>query len=127
VFNFHACRLNLPTRAFSRGLAVHLVRDFPERISPNTVFALRERDIPLTHTSLRPRQLANEDLAVAAHVVALKEAEHRPLLEHLHPGWSQRIEFWHIDDVDAGEPALQLPKLEKKTLALLDVVAVALA
>jgi protein-tyrosine phosphatase len=123
VFNFHAQRRGLSVRAVSRGLATHLIRDFPDRISPFTVSALRERAIPLEHTSVRPRQLANEDLAVSALIVAIKEEEHRPLLARLHPGWAERVEFWHIHDMDAGVPALQLPELEKKTLALLDTAA----
>jgi protein-tyrosine phosphatase len=119
LFNYHAARLGLPDRAFSCGLATYLVKDFPDRISPDTLSALEARNIPLTLTSAYPRQLANADLAVAVRIIALNAGEHRAMLDILHPGWSQRVEFWDIRDVESDTPANQLPLLEAKVLALL--------
>ena len=120
VFNFHAEQRGLAERAFSRGLAVHLVKDFPSRISPDTVAALSARGIPLTHTSRYPQQLDNTDLARAWRIIALKESEHRVMLDVLHPGWAARVEFWNIHDVEADSPLAQLPLLEARVCALLD-------
>ncbi|MDR2845638.1 MAG: low molecular weight phosphatase family protein [Puniceicoccales bacterium] len=119
VFNFHAARLGLDSRASSRGLATHLVTDFDERISPNTVAALAARGIPQTCTSFRPQQVTNADLATAHRIIALKESEHRPMLRLLYPGWEDRVEYWHIHDVESGTPETQLPRIEEKVLQML--------
>src|SRR5262249_8885310 len=31
-------------------------------------------------------------------IVALKEAEHLPLLQERFPAWAEKAEFWHVDD-----------------------------
>jgi protein-tyrosine phosphatase len=31
-------------------------------------------------------------------VVALKQAEHLPLLQERFPAWVEKVEFWHVDD-----------------------------
>lgn len=105
--------------AISRGLATHLVADFPVRISPDTTAALHKRNIALSFTATHPKQVTNADLAMAHHIIALNEHEHRTMLESLHPGWAERVEFWNIMDVDAAPPQSELPLLEEKVLALL--------
>lgn len=122
LFNFHAERLGLRARAFSRGLATHLVKDFPDFLSPHTVQALAARGIPDRHTSPRPVQCSNSDLAVAARIIALKEVEHRPMLTALHPGWEDRVEYWHVHDLDFAEPSAALPEIELKIGLLLEAV-----
>jgi protein-tyrosine phosphatase len=118
IFNNHAQKLGRDDRAISRGLATHLVKDFPESLSPDTLAALRERNIALTNTAPFPRQLTNADLALASRIIALNAGDHRPMLEKLHPGWAHRIEFWDIHDVEAASPASQLPLIESRVLKL---------
>lgn len=122
LFNFHAERRGLRARAFSRGLATHLVKDFPDFLSPHTVKGLAARGIPEHHTAERPVQCSNTDLAVASRIIALKELEHRPLLTALHPGWENRVEYWHVHDIDFAEPAAALPEIELKVGLLLEAV-----
>ncbi len=45
-----------------------------------------------------PAQVTLEDLAAADRVVALKEAEHLPLLQERFPTWAEKVECWHVDD-----------------------------
>jgi translation initiation factor 1 len=45
-----------------------------------------------------PAQVTTDDLAEAALIVALKHAEHLPLLQERFPAWSEKVEFWHVDD-----------------------------
>src|SRR5262249_26577984 len=45
-----------------------------------------------------PAQVTVEDLEAADRVVALKEAEHLPLLQERFPAWAETGEFWHLDD-----------------------------
>ncbi len=47
-------------------------------------------------------------------VVALKEAEHRPMMAQRFPGWADRIEYWSIHDIDAAEPEEALRELERR-------------
>lgn len=124
-FNWHAGKRGLRARAFSRGLATHLVADFPDLLSPHTVTRLAQLRIPEEFTSPRPVQCSNEDLATASVIVALKEAEHRPMLEELHPGWEDRVRYWHVHDVDFSAPTQALPEIETLVGSLLDDVAAA--
>ncbi len=45
-----------------------------------------------------PAQLTTDDLERADRVVALKQAEHLPLLQERFPAWAEKVEFWHVDD-----------------------------
>jgi predicted translation initiation factor SUI1 len=45
-----------------------------------------------------PAQVTAEDLGAADRVVALKEAEHLPLLQERFPARAEKVEFWHVDD-----------------------------
>jgi protein-tyrosine phosphatase len=122
VFNHAAGKRDAPWRAFSRGLATHLVYGAGD-LSIHTRFALLARGIGLHHTGPAPVQLAREDLERAARVIALKEEEHRPLMRELFPDWENRIEYWGVHDLDAGEPDQIVPDLERLALRLLDEVA----
>lgn len=122
LFNFHAEKRGLKARAFSRGLATHLVAEFPDLLSPHTVEALAARCIPELYTGPRPVQVSNTDLATSTRIIALKEAEHRAMLTELHPGWENRVEYWHVHDIDFAHPSAALPEIEGLIAALLDEV-----
>ena len=122
LFNHEAARRGLKARAFSRGLATHLVADFPDLISPHTVEALAARNISQELTGPRPVQVSNTDLATSTRIIAVKEAEHRAMLADLHPGWEDRVEYWHIHDIDFAKPQDALPELEIKLGLLLEQV-----
>lgn len=122
VFNHAAEQRGADWRAFSRGLATHLV-DGAGDLSIHTRFALVSRGIPLACTGPRPVQLSDADLRRAARVIALKEEEHRPMMRALFSAWEDRIEYWHVHDLDVGTPFTVVPELERLTLQLLDQVA----
>ena len=119
VFNAKAREAKLDWQAISRGLA----RDFGAwnigPISPHAAEALRARGIkPAEH---RIAMHCHEpDLAAADLIIALKEVEHRPLLEAHFPGWVDRVEFWHIHDVDQSTPQQALPEIERLIDELID-------
>src|SRR5207247_550503 len=48
--------------------------------------------------SRSPAQVTTGDLEAAALIVALKHAEHLPLLQDRFPAWAEKVEFWHVDD-----------------------------
>jgi protein-tyrosine phosphatase len=120
VFNHEAILRGLPWRAFSRGLAVHLVDG---AISPHTEAALQNRKIDRTHTAPGRQQVADDDLRDAHLTIAVKKSEHLPLMEELHPQWSDKITYWDIHDLDFATPADSLPILEARVKALVEELA----
>ena len=54
--------------------------------------------MPPTPCARFPAQVTTDDLEAADRVVALKQAEHLPLLQERFPAWAEKVEFWHVDD-----------------------------
>ena len=79
-----------------------------------------ERGIPLEDQPREPKALTLADLAEADLVVAVKEAEHRAMIAKQFPLWKDRIEYWHVDDLDCAEVHEALPHLEKQIHALVE-------
>lgn len=65
-----------------------------------------------------PRAVTDDDLQRAAIIVALKEAEHRPLFEERYPAWTERVEFWHVHDLDGATPEEALPQIQAAVVEL---------
>jgi protein-tyrosine phosphatase len=122
VFNHHAEALGLPWRAFSRGLAIHLVP--PEfLLSPHTHEHLASRAIQVRHTAPGRAQLTEEDLTSSEIVIALKDDEHRPMIRKLFPHWEDRIVFWDIADQPEQRPNEGLAATEKMVQRLIAELA----
>lgn len=117
--NWEAGRMGLPLRAFSRGLLTSMVAEEPTRLAPGTAARLAELGIPADLTAPRPVQLAEADLRRAHLTVALRRAEHRPLLASGHPGWEDRVEYWDVRDIDELSPSVALPRIEDAVRGLL--------
>ena len=110
-FNYRSMLDGLPFEAFSRGLAPHLVEgDLP--LSPWVTQALHHRGIPIEMTGSRRALLTAADLESAHFIVALKEKEHRPLMEASFPDWVGRIAYWTVHDIDVARPEETLPFIE---------------
>jgi translation initiation factor 1 len=45
-----------------------------------------------------PMQATVTDLEQADWIVALKQAEHHPLLHERFPDWAEKVEYWHVED-----------------------------
>ena len=123
LFNHHAQRQGLVWSADSRGIAVELGTRNVGPISRYTLGALNRRRIDPTHSMRFPIQLTEADLIQARHVVAVKEAEHRPLLARKFPAWVGRVEYWQVDDIDCAPPDEALALLEKEVVGLLTRLA----
>jgi len=113
LFNQEACQADLGWLADSRGVAIELGADNIGPISRHTVRRLAQRGWPLAKPIRFPLQLREQDLVEASRVIALKEAEHRPLLRRKFADWEDRIEYWHIDDVDCAPPEQALDRIEE--------------
>ena len=115
-FNHLAGLFGLPGRAESRGLRLNPANPGP--ISAETLRWLGERGIAVPEPVRHPLAVAEADFARAGLVVAVKEAEHRPLLERHFPDRVGRVEFWHVHDIDCSPPEEALPELAARVEGL---------
>ena len=113
VFNWLAPQRGLPWKADSRGLEVGRWGVLGS-MSPYTVEALREREIPINGTNRQPEQLTSDDLTKSELVIAVKESEHKSMMADLFPEWEDSVEYWHVHDLDCAEPEEALPILEAR-------------
>ena len=113
LFNFHARTEGLAWRAFSRGLGENTP---PENVGPmsrHTLKALRKRGIVPEGAERYPLLCSLADFDLAHFVIALKEAEHRPLLAKKFPGWENRVSYWHVHDIDIAEPVKAVAGMDR--------------
>jgi protein-tyrosine phosphatase len=120
LFNHHAERAGLDWTAQSRGLALERGGHNVGPISPFALHALKKLAITARSADRLPQQCTAADLASADVVVAVKEAEHRPLMRQRFAEWEHRLDYWNIHDVEDAAPAqaLQLLAREVRTLLL---------
>lgn len=111
-FNAGAGDRGLSWRAESRGLSPNCWNPGP--IAERTVAWLKERGLVVPEEHRFPLWVTEADLKAAHLIVAVKEMEHRPLLEEHFPTWLDQVEFWHIHDVDCAHPDVALPELAAK-------------
>lgn len=121
-FNAQAEARALDWRATSRGLRIWMADGYGP-IACHTVERLAERGIRLDGNLRFPISLSESDLEQASLVVALKEAEHRPMMLDQFPAWADRIEYWHVDDIDCATADEALPQCETNVLALVERLA----
>ncbi len=99
LFNWAAGKIGLPWRALSRGLALERGVNNVGPMAVSAVKALEALGVRATDAVTRlPMQVTTDDLERAALIVALKHAEHLPLLQERFPAWAEKVEFWHVDD-----------------------------
>ncbi len=116
-FNFHAARQGMAWNAESRGFRLSPKNVGP--ISEHAGFGLQKRGIPLPEPQRMPRVATRHDLARCQLIVAMKEAEHRPMMRAQFGSWADRIEYWRIHDIDCSQPQSALADLETELRKLL--------
>ena len=119
LFNDLAGRAGLDWRADSAGLALESWVN-PGPMSPHARAALLARGLTVAEVARDPRSCTAADLAGADLVVAVKEAEHRPWLDRKHPGWADRVTYWHVHDLDAAGPEQALGEIAAHVAALVE-------
>jgi protein-tyrosine phosphatase len=120
-FNWQAKQRGLHWTAESRGLALDGCNYGP--ISRYTLARLREQGIDHDADQRFPLPVLETDLAAADLIVAVKEAEHRPLVTAKFPAWRDRIEYWYVHDLDCATPDDAIPHLENELIQLLERLA----
>jgi protein-tyrosine phosphatase len=109
----------LAWRAASRGLAVEWGVNNVGPMSRATAARLRALGIPHESYVRMPQSVTEADFAAAHMVIALKEAEHRPLMAKRFPHLVDRIEYWAVHDLDAATPEQALAEIEEQVRALI--------
>ncbi len=120
-FNWQARQRGLTWKAESRGLAIDPRN--PGSLSHHTMDRLRVLGIPLEGYHRPPRAVGDHDFEAADHVIAVKGAEHRPLIERDFPARLTRVEFWEVHDLDCASPDEAIPELELAVIGLIGRLA----
>jgi protein-tyrosine phosphatase len=112
LFNYHAKSRGLDWRASSRGLAE---RGSPENVGPMSCYALEALQakaiVPLG-AARYPQPCSVADFGQARLIIALKEAEHRPVVEQRFPDAASRVTYWHVDDIGFVHPSIALAMID---------------
>jgi protein-tyrosine phosphatase len=88
-------------------------------ISPFVLHALREMAVAPRSADRFPQRCTANDLVGADFVVAVKEAEHRPLMRERFAEWEHIPDYWHVDDVEDAPPAEAIKLLAQQVTTLL--------
>jgi protein-tyrosine phosphatase len=118
LFNHAAAERGLAWRAASRGL--WLQDDNFGPMSRQAIRWLSERGIVVGEPVRFPQAVTAAELEAADLVVAVKEEEHRPLLEDRFPAFRGPVEFWQIHDVYDAPPEEILPLLAEEVGRLIE-------
>jgi protein-tyrosine phosphatase len=113
LFNHHAAHVSVNWQAHSRALAIERGRNNIGPLSPFVSWGLTARGLSAKGANRLPTQCTILDLESADYIVALNEAEHRPIIGERFPDWDSRIQYWEVDDVDLVQP--------NQAFALIDV------
>jgi protein-tyrosine-phosphatase len=81
-------------------------------MSIHAVEALVERGVRVA-TERLPLPCTVGDLVSADLAIAVKEAEHRPILAAQFAGWETRVTYWHVHDIDDETPANTLAEIDR--------------
>jgi predicted translation initiation factor SUI1 len=99
LFNSVAGKMELPWMASSRGLALERGVKNVGPMAESAIKALEARGLrALADFARFPIKVTADDLEIANWIVALKQAEHLPLLQERFPAWAEKVEYWHVDD-----------------------------
>lgn len=113
VFNHRAKLEGLDWLAFSRAVAERLSPENVGPISRHALEALQAKGIAPEGAARNPALCTVDDFAEAGLVIALKDAEHRPMIEHRFAGVAHRVEYWDVDDIEYLDPATALCKIDE--------------
>ncbi len=118
LFNSLATRAELNWTADSRGLATDQGLHNVGPISAHALKGLETRGI-VAEVARFPEQVQERDLQSADLVIALNEVEHRALLDARFPSWSERVEYWQVEDLGRAPAGDAMAEMEEQTKKLI--------
>ncbi len=89
-------------------------------MSTYTLARTQTLGIPCDAYQRLPVNATDSDFHAANSVVAVKRAEHYPLIQQHFPDWLDVVEFWDVDDLDCASPEEAMRHLERNVLDLLE-------
>jgi protein-tyrosine phosphatase len=119
LFNHLAAEAGLGWEAASRGIALERGLHNVGPISPHVLQGLEALGVAVRGAERFPAAAQEVDLALADRIIALKEEEHRPLLQERFPQWASRVEYWHIDDLYDTPAGQAVPEMERNVADLI--------
>lgn len=114
VFNHRARREGLDWLAFSRAVAERLSPENVGPISRHALEALHAKGIAPEGAARNPTLCTVDDFAQAELVIALKDAEHRPMIARRFADLAHRVEYWDVDDIEYLDPRTALGKIDEQ-------------
>ena len=121
LFNHWAARMGLDWHAESRGLMEDMSSLKAQnigRISRHTLEALEMRGIRPRTAGRWPQSVTRAEIEYAHRTIALKEDEHRPMMERRFPDLVEVVEYWSVDDIDILPPQHGIAQAEERLLKL---------
>lgn len=101
-------KVGLPWDASSRALAIERGINNVGPMAMTAIKALEAMGIREVERCGRlPAQVTMGELEQADVIVALKHAEHLPLLQERFPAFAEKVEFWHVDDAPDALPIIE--------------------
>lgn len=114
LFNSVAEKMGLAWRASSRALALERGINNVGPMAVSAIKALEAAGVRAGDATTRlPAQATADDFGDAVRIIALKHAEHLPLMQDRFPAWVEKVEFWHVDDAPEA-----LALIEKEVMSL---------
>ena len=123
VFNAIVAEQQLSWQAISRGLALERGVNNTGPISQTVREALRTLGIDVPVPIRYPLPVQEHEFARAHLIIALQEAEHRPLLHERYPAWVDRVVYWQVRDVRPSPAYNPLQEIEQEVRHLLHRLA----
>lgn len=103
-----ARKMGLPWDASSRALAIERGVNNVGPMATTAIKALEAMGIRDSERCGRlPCQVTMDEMEKADVIVALKHAEHSPLLHERFPAFAEKVEFWHVDDAPDALPIIE--------------------
>jgi protein-tyrosine phosphatase len=122
LFNHLAKAEGLAWRAFSRGFATKPPPASIGLISRFALKALHAKAIKPEGSERAPKPCALVDFNDAQLVIALKEAEHRPMIEQRFPEVANRVSYWHVHDIEFADPSIALALIDEHVRELISTL-----
>ncbi|MBR0966129.1 low molecular weight phosphatase family protein [Bradyrhizobium diazoefficiens] len=120
VFNHRAGLEGLDWVSFSRAVAETLSPENVGPISRHALEALNANGITSAGAARHPVLCTVDDFARAELVIALKDAEHRPMVERRFAGVAHRVQYWDVDDIDYLDPPTALARIVEQVGLLIE-------
>ena len=121
LFNYLA-RQTLPEwKAYSRGLRRDMSASGNEGpISVYTVDYLESIAVPVVGKERYPLSLTEKEVRFFSHIIAMYDAEHRPMVEQHFPLILKQVTFWDIKDIELEPPESAIARLHNNVEALVE-------